>query len=34
MLRLVQAVARRSVYLVLLDEQPAALKRHSQVLSS
>ncbi len=34
MLRLVQTVARRSVYLVLLDEQPAALKRLSQVLSS
>jgi glutamate-ammonia-ligase adenylyltransferase len=33
-LRLVQAVARRSVYLVLLDEQPAALKRLSQVLSA
>jgi glutamate-ammonia-ligase adenylyltransferase len=34
MLRFVQTVARRSVYLVLLDEQPAALKRLSQVLSS
>ena len=34
MLKLVQTVARRSVYLVLLDEQPAALKRLSQVLSS
>ena len=29
-----QTVARRSVYLVLLDEQPAALRRLSQVLSS
>ncbi|HKE48792.1 MAG TPA: bifunctional [glutamate--ammonia ligase]-adenylyl-L-tyrosine phosphorylase/[glutamate--ammonia-ligase] adenylyltransferase, partial [Rhodanobacteraceae bacterium] len=34
MLRLVQTVARRSVYLVLLDEQPNALKRLSDVLSS
>jgi len=34
MLRLVQAVARRSVYLALLDEQPAALKRLSEVLSA
>jgi glutamate-ammonia-ligase adenylyltransferase len=34
MLRLVQAVARRSVYLVLLDEQPAALRRLSTVLTS
>ncbi|HEV7491100.1 MAG TPA: bifunctional [glutamate--ammonia ligase]-adenylyl-L-tyrosine phosphorylase/[glutamate--ammonia-ligase] adenylyltransferase [Rhodanobacteraceae bacterium] len=34
MLRLVQTVARRSVYLVLLDEQPAALKRLSEVLSA
>jgi len=34
MLRLVQAVARRSVYLALLDEQPAALKRLSAVLSA
>ena len=34
MLRLVQTVARRSVYLALLDEQPAALKRLSEVLSA
>jgi [glutamine synthetase] adenylyltransferase / [glutamine synthetase]-adenylyl-L-tyrosine phosphorylase len=34
LLRLVQAVARRSVYLVLLDEQPSALKRLSDVLSA
>ncbi len=34
MLRLVQTVARRSVYLVLLDEQPAALRRLSEVLSA
>jgi len=34
MLRLVQTVARRSVYLVLLDEQPNALKRLSEVLSA
>jgi glutamate-ammonia-ligase adenylyltransferase len=34
MLRLVQTVARRSVYLVLLDEQPAALKRLSEVFSA
>ncbi|MEO7323263.1 MAG: bifunctional [glutamate--ammonia ligase]-adenylyl-L-tyrosine phosphorylase/[glutamate--ammonia-ligase] adenylyltransferase, partial [Dokdonella sp.] len=34
LLRLVQAVARRSVYLALLDEQPAALKRLSGVFSA
>jgi glutamate-ammonia-ligase adenylyltransferase len=34
MLRLVHAVARRSVYLALLDEQPAALKRLSAVFSA
>jgi glutamate-ammonia-ligase adenylyltransferase len=34
MLKLVQAVARRSVYLVLLDEQPAALNRLTNVLTS
>ncbi len=34
MLRLVHAVARRSVYLALLDEQPAALRRLSQVFSA
>ncbi|MEO5625440.1 MAG: bifunctional [glutamate--ammonia ligase]-adenylyl-L-tyrosine phosphorylase/[glutamate--ammonia-ligase] adenylyltransferase [Dokdonella sp.] len=34
LLRLVQAVARRSVYLALLDEQPAALKRLSSVFSA
>ena len=34
LLRLVHTVARRSVYLVLLDEQPNALKRLSDVLSS
>jgi glutamate-ammonia-ligase adenylyltransferase len=34
MLRLVQTVARRSVYLALLDEQPAALKRLSDVFSA
>jgi glutamate-ammonia-ligase adenylyltransferase len=34
LLRLVQAVARRSVYLALLDEQPAALKRLSAVFSA
>jgi len=33
LLRLVQAVARRSVYLALLDEQPAALKRLATVFS-
>ena len=34
MLRLVHAVARRSVYLALLDEQPAALKRLCGVFSA
>jgi len=34
LLRLVLAVARRSVYLALLDEQPAALKRLSAVFSA
>lgn len=34
LLRLAQAVARRSVYLALLDEQPAALKRLCEVFSS
>jgi glutamate-ammonia-ligase adenylyltransferase len=34
LLRLVQAVARRSVYLALLDEQPAALKRLSAAFSA
>jgi glutamate-ammonia-ligase adenylyltransferase len=34
LLRLVQTVARRSVYLALLDEQPAALKRLSAVFSA
>ncbi len=34
LLKLVQAVARRSVYLALLDEQPAALKRLSAVFSA
>ncbi len=34
LLRLVYAVARRSVYLALLDEQPAALKRLSAVFSA
>ena len=34
LLRLVHAVARRSVYLALLDEQPAALKRLSAVFSA
>ncbi|MFI4969893.1 MAG: bifunctional [glutamate--ammonia ligase]-adenylyl-L-tyrosine phosphorylase/[glutamate--ammonia-ligase] adenylyltransferase, partial [Lysobacterales bacterium] len=34
LLRLVQAVARRSVYLALLDEQPAALKRLGTVFSA
>ncbi|HEY0181051.1 MAG TPA: bifunctional [glutamate--ammonia ligase]-adenylyl-L-tyrosine phosphorylase/[glutamate--ammonia-ligase] adenylyltransferase [Dokdonella sp.] len=34
LLRLVHAVARRSVYLALLDEQPAALKRLSEVFSA
>ena len=34
MLRLVQSVARRSVYLALLDEQPAALKRLSAIFSA
>lgn len=34
LLRLVQAVARRSVYLALLDEQPAALKRLSAVFAA
>ena len=34
LLRLAHAVARRSVYLALLDEQPAALKRLSAVFSA
>lgn len=34
LLRLILAVARRSVYLALLDEQPAALKRLSDVFSA
>ncbi|MEO7432372.1 MAG: bifunctional [glutamate--ammonia ligase]-adenylyl-L-tyrosine phosphorylase/[glutamate--ammonia-ligase] adenylyltransferase [Dokdonella sp.] len=34
LLRLIQAVARRSVYLALLDEQPSALKRLSAVFSA
>lgn len=34
LLRLVLAVARRSVYLALLDEQPAALKRLSAVFAA
>ncbi len=34
LLRLVQAVARRSVYLALLDEQPAALRRVSTVFAA
>ncbi len=34
LLKLVQAVARRSVYLALLDEQPAALKRLAAVFSA
>jgi glutamate-ammonia-ligase adenylyltransferase len=34
LLRLVHAVARRSVYLALLDEQPVALKRLSAVFSA
>jgi glutamate-ammonia-ligase adenylyltransferase len=34
LLRLVQAVARRSVYLALLDEQPAALRRLSRVFAA
>ena len=34
LLRLVQAVARRSVYLALLDEQPAAMKRLAAVFSA
>lgn len=34
LLRLVHAIARRSVYLALLDEQPAALKRLSAVFSA
>ena len=34
LLRLVQAVARRSVYLALLDEQPAALRRLSAVFAA
>ncbi|MBZ0223462.1 MAG: bifunctional [glutamate--ammonia ligase]-adenylyl-L-tyrosine phosphorylase/[glutamate--ammonia-ligase] adenylyltransferase [Dokdonella sp.] len=34
LLRLVQAVARRSVYLALLDEQPAALKRVSAIFAA
>ncbi len=34
LLRLVQAVARRSVYLALLDEQPAALRRLVEVFSA
>lgn len=34
LLRLVQAVVRRSVYLALLDEQPAALKRLSAVFAA
>lgn len=34
LLRLVHAVARRSVYLALLDEQPAALRRVSAVFAA
>jgi glutamate-ammonia-ligase adenylyltransferase len=34
LLRLVQAIMRRSVYLALLDEQPAALKRLGAVFSA
>lgn len=34
LLQLVQAVARRSVYLALLDEQPAALKRLAAVFAA
>ncbi|RYD14882.1 MAG: bifunctional [glutamate--ammonia ligase]-adenylyl-L-tyrosine phosphorylase/[glutamate--ammonia-ligase] adenylyltransferase [Lysobacteraceae bacterium] len=34
LLRLVQAVARRSVYLALLDEQPAAMKRLAAVFAA
>ena len=34
LLRLVQAILRRSVYLALLDEQPAALKRLGAVFSA
>ncbi len=34
LLKLVHAIARRSVYLALLDEQPAALKRLSAVFSA
>ncbi len=34
LLRLVQAVVRRSVYLALLDEQPAALRRLSGVFAA
>ena len=34
LLRLVRAVARRSVYLALLDEQPLALKRLTEVFSA
>jgi glutamate-ammonia-ligase adenylyltransferase len=34
LLRLVHAVARRSVYLALLDEQPSALRRLSAVFSA
>ncbi|MDR2012705.1 MAG: bifunctional [glutamate--ammonia ligase]-adenylyl-L-tyrosine phosphorylase/[glutamate--ammonia-ligase] adenylyltransferase [Rhodanobacter sp.] len=34
LLRLVQAITRRSVYLALLDEQPAALRRVSAIFAS